>query len=168
MRRGGFTLIEVMVATALLVALSAVAVITVAGSRTQRLIPEALERVTHGVNAARASAILQGRPLGLIATVRPDGAWVLAVTPELAAEDDAGPTSQHKPRRVAQLPDGVQLTPVPDGIGEESSDAGPLAVFLPDGRCLPRGMVKLTRGEEMVQLRFRRIGPGVERVEVEP
>lgn len=155
-----------------LVAIAGLALATLSGSRSDRVMTEAVDRAAHGVAAARASAMLEGRTLALYARPRTASQWMLAVADISEAGDDQAAAAPLRPRPVAVFPDGVTLQGShPRGNDdEEASDEeptdpdGPIALLLPDGRCLPRTELVLTYKDQSVRLRLRRLSPGVERV----
>ncbi len=175
MRRPGFTLIEVIVVLGVLAALAGLALATLSGSRADRVMNEAVDRTAHGVASARARAMLEGTTLGLYARPRSDSHWMLAVAPVSAAAASESGAAPPKYRSVVIYPDGVTvqaLGPPTDEVEatptQGSDSDSPVALLLPDGRCLPRSELGLTHKDQTVRLRFRRLTPGVERLGSEP
>jgi len=173
-RRRGFTLIEVLVVLGVLAALAGLALATLSGSRDDRVMTEAVNLATHGVARARASAMLEGRALALYARQRSASQWGLEVAPVVTGEEGDEQAPPARPRTVAAFPDGVSLRSAgrltneeEDARGAADSD-GPLALLLPDGRCLPRTELELTYKDQAVRLRLRRLSPGIERVGAGP
>lgn len=184
MARRGLTLVEVLVALALVLALMALALPAVEGRLAEARFDAALRQTEAAMMVARAEAQRQGKPIRLVARpVRGGelGLFMEAVDPATAAGDpgDSGAAGAAPATGAAAqsgvawavLPAKVTVseTPPPEAgetggaateISVEPKGAPPspvtLAVFFADGSATSHGLVYITGGDQTVSVRVNR------------
>jgi type II secretory pathway pseudopilin PulG len=146
MNRRGVTLLELLLAIALLLALGALVVVPLLDRMNERAFESSADIVTTQLLLARAHAQATGEPVEVRYESAPP--WIAAriFDPLLGGDDDELAETLRIPEGWAErgLVDGVRLTDRPDvleSLGpDESQQETPqtirLAVFMPDGSAL--------------------------------
>jgi prepilin-type N-terminal cleavage/methylation domain-containing protein len=155
-RNRGLTLVEVLIALAVVAVLSALALPAVWGRVSDAKVRAASRQVEAAVSSVRAHAQRDGRAFSLIATVDNRGTRLIAEPVEEATEGNEAGTAGR--RMLGVLARDVMLSSeaAENGQTGRSSDevvSQPLRVLiaLPDGTVVPSGPVRLAaNGVEVV------------------
>lgn len=164
--RDGFTLLEVVIALALLVAVSAVTLPMLFGRSGRTAWGEARARIESGVHLAQANARLEGRPFRVEADPGDPCVLRLAPVPEVdASEWGAGAEASSGERRfLAALPEACELSAGSETDGDAEGASAPKAAdgavligwVLPDGGFVQAPDARLTLDERTATVTIER------------
>jgi prepilin-type N-terminal cleavage/methylation domain-containing protein len=182
MKASAFTLLELLVALAVLVAVSGLALPSLLGRLEGSRLDSALSQFGASVVMLRAQAQERGLALELLTTLR-DGAEELGARTldHATAEETRGESAPI--RNVATLPIGLELSTenpmAPARMSEEPNtssalprasqalaEARRLAVFMPDGTVIASGPVYLKVADRVFELVFNTWTGGVRSREI--
>jgi prepilin-type N-terminal cleavage/methylation domain-containing protein len=181
MGRQAFTLLELLVALALLVVVTGLALPALVGRMEGARLDAALRVVGAAVVSARAEAQERGEPVVLLAVRSGTGDRLVIESLERGEEGESrgarGSEGVSSLQTWAELPEGVNLDlnpPAESHAGEQlaessSQRAAPLrlAIFLPDGAAAGCGTVYLRSGERTFAITLNRWTGGVSTTELD-
>lgn len=167
----GFTLIEVMIALLLVIALAAVAWASLSPMRNRVAMDEACAMVAAGIDQSRAMAASSNQVLEVRASIAPD-ALEIQTRPIAASNEDRDRADEERPWAVLVRITGSFAREEPSSeMGSEAgmTDGEPehvsIGVVMPDGSMVPGVPLRLKDSED--RWTVVRVGTWMTRLEVE-